>query len=80
MFIQRPELKQLAESVGLNVSLYPMEVDRQIGVGCDIFAEKKLVHHLSTLEIDNTSTIEDATQLVSLLVAKASILINDYQR
>ncbi len=78
MYLQRIELKKLAESAGLGVTLYPVEVNDKIGVGCDILEEDRLIHQLSTLEFDQTSTIEEATQHLSLLVAHASIVINDH--
>ncbi len=78
MYLQRIELKALAESVGLGVSLYPLEVDDKVGVGCDILEKDQLIHQLSTLQFDETSSIEEASQHLSLLVAHASIVINDY--
>ena len=75
----RAELKQLAESVGLDVSLYPLEIEDKIGVGCDILVEDKPIHRLTTLQFEETSSIKEANQFMSLLVAHASIVINDYR-
>ncbi len=80
MCIQRPKLKELAKSMGLSVSIYPLEEDVRIGVGCDIYQDGELIHHLSTLDFDKTTTLEDAATFMSLLVARASIIINDHDR
>ena len=78
MHLQRPELKQLAESVGLGVSLYPLEIEDKIGVSCDILEANRPIHRLTTLQFEETSSLKDAKHFMSLLVAHASIVINDY--
>ena len=77
MYVQ-PALQNLAESVGLKVSLYSHEANEKVGVGCDILDRGEVIHQLSTLEFELTHTVEEASLLIPLLVSHASVVIYDF--
>lgn len=77
MQIQRETLSNLAAAAGLDISMYLQTFGGKVCVVCDILDNEQVISRLSTLQYEATTSEDDATRLVPLLVSNASVIIND---